>query len=99
MCSLFNGFSTDLESTTQFVIKLLGNNGYGNSRQVQLCSGGSGTSMHMLDGLECGSTYNSTIYFAHPNGDISDCPVRNANREITTTNSPRDLKCPMARKL
>ena len=93
MCSLFNGFSTDLESTTQFVIKLLGNNGYENSRQVQLCSDESGTSM--LKGLECGSTYNSTIYFAHPNGNISDCPVTNANRKITTFT---DHRRPMTRE-
>ena len=90
VCTVFNGFDADLESTTQFVIKLLGDR-HKDSSYLQLCSTESGTGM--FNGLDCGSTYNLTVYFAHPDGNISDCLVRNTNREITTSKSIRDLSC------
>ena len=91
-CSFFNGsFDTDLESAMTFVVKLQGN-GYEQDKEIKLCS----TEMEtgMFSGLDCGSTYNISAYFAYPNGNSSDCPVANTKNNITTSNSIKDLSCP-----
>ena len=88
MCTVFNGFDANLESTTQFVIKLIGDR-YEEDSYLQLCSTQSGTGT--FNGLEFDSTYNLTVYFANSNGNISDCLVRNTNSKITTGNSFHDL--------